>query len=154
MEGRALSASFLPHRTRVGEGVRGEPARMGAERTLAPLSRPMRQPPAWASRLLFDSLSLTFHPSSELLLPKNEFVVDFFKRGNQPTDKKFVLFNLHEEAACCHPAVLAGLWGGRLALVCIQVGTAVPQLGVSLPGCGDPGPRDWIFDVHTGPKSF
>jgi hypothetical protein len=50
-----------------------------------------------------------------LLLLKSEFVADFFKKGNQPTDKKVVLFNLHEEASCCCPAVLAGLRGGRLA---------------------------------------
>lgn len=89
-----------------------------------------------------------------MLLLKNEFVVDFFKRGNQTTDKKVVLFNLHEEAACCCPAVPAGL-GGGLLVACsghAQVGTAVPWLRACLPGCSwsqrsDPG-------GHAELKSF
>ena len=91
-----------------------------------------------------------------MLLLKNEFVVDFFKRGNQPTDKKVVLFNLHEEAACCCPAVPAGLAGRAPAACsgCAQVGMAIPWLGACHPRCQDPGPRDRILGGHSELKSF
>lgn len=81
-----------------------------------------------------------------MLLLKNEFVVDFFKRGNQPTDKKVVLFNLHEEAACCCPAVPAGLREGPLEACsgCAQVGTAHPWLRACPPGGRDPGLGDRV----------